>query len=88
MCEQKVTVYCGEEKGKTIAAFGCAVQSAIQGDSVIIIQFLKGRREGELEFLRRLEPEVKVFRFARSEKNFSELSEEEQQEEKIGRAHV
>ncbi|MCI8299101.1 MAG: cob(I)yrinic acid a,c-diamide adenosyltransferase [Lachnospiraceae bacterium] len=83
MCEQKVTVYCGEEKGKTIAAFGCAVQSAIQGDSVIIIQFLKGRREGELEFLRRLEPEVKVFRFARSEKNFSELSEEEQQEEKM-----
>ena len=45
MCEEKVTVYCGEGKGKTTAAFGCAVQSASQGDSVIIIQFLKGKRE-------------------------------------------
>ncbi|NBH13367.1 cob(I)yrinic acid a c-diamide adenosyltransferase [Lachnospiraceae bacterium] len=83
MCEQKVTVYCGERTGKTIAAYGCAVQSASQGDSVIIIQFLKGRREGELEFLRRLEPEVKVFSFARSKKNYTELSKEEQQEEKM-----
>ncbi|MCI9083955.1 MAG: cob(I)yrinic acid a,c-diamide adenosyltransferase [Lachnospiraceae bacterium] len=83
MCEEKVTVYCGEKKGKTTAAFGCAVQSASQGDSVIIIQFLKGKREEELEFLRRLEPEVKVFSFARSEKNFTDLNKEEQQEEEM-----
>lgn len=83
MCEEKVTVYCGEKKGKTTAAFGCAVQSASQGDSVIIIQFLKGKREEELEFLRRLEPEVKVFSFARSEKNFTDLNNEEQQEEEM-----
>lgn len=83
MCEEKVTVYCGERKGKTTAAFGCAVQAASQGDSVIIIQFLKGKREEELEFLRRLEPEVKVFSFARSEKNFTDLTREEQQEEEM-----
>ncbi len=71
------------KKGKTTAAFGCAVQSASQGDSVIIIQFLKGKREEELEFLRRLEPEVKVFSFARSEKNFTDLNNEEQQEEEM-----
>ncbi len=83
MCEEKVTVYCGDGKGKTTAALGYAVRSASQGDSVIMIQFLKGKREEELEFLRRLEPEMRMFSFARSEKNFSELSGEEQQEEKM-----
>ena len=63
MRKEKVTVYCGEGKGKTTAAFECAVQSASQGGSVIIIQFLKGKKEEELEFLRRLEPELKVFSF-------------------------
>ncbi len=83
MCEEKVTVYCGDGKGKTTAALGYAGRSASQGDSVIMIQFLKGKREEELEFLRRLEPEMRMFSFARSEKNFSELSGEEQQEEKM-----
>jgi len=83
MCKEKVTVYCGDGKGKTTAAFECAVQSASQGGSVIIIQFLKGKKEEELEFLRRLEPELKVFSFARSGKNFAELSQEEQQEEEM-----
>ena len=33
--------------------------------------------------MRRLEPEVKVFSFARSEKNFTDLNKEEQQEEEM-----
>lgn len=83
MCKEKVTVYCGEGKGKTTAALGCAVQAAGQGGCAIIIQFLKGKRDDEVEFLRRLEPEVKFFSFAKSEKNFVELSREEQEEEAI-----
>lgn len=83
MYEEKVTVYCGDGKGKTTAALGYAIQCASQGKSVIIIQFLKGKKEEELEFLRSLEPEVKLFSFARSEKNFTELTEEEQQEESM-----
>lgn len=83
MYEENITVYCGDGKGKTTAALGYAIQCASQGKSVIIIQFLKGKREEELEFLRRLEPEVKLFTFARSEKNFAELSEEEQKEESM-----
>lgn len=83
MCKEKVTVYCGDGKGKTAAALGYAVQSASQGNSAIIIQFLKGKKEEELEFLQRLEPEVKFFSFARFEKDFTELSEEEQQEESM-----
>ena len=81
MREQKVTVYCGEGKGKTAAALGYAIQSASHGGSVIVIQFLKGKRSEEMEFLRRLEPEVKVFSFTRLGKSFLELSEEERQEE-------
>lgn len=83
MCKEKVTVYCGDEKGKTTAALGYAIQAAGQGNNVIIIQFLKGKKEDEIEFLRRLEPEVKFFSFARFEKNFAELSREEQAEEAI-----
>lgn len=83
MYEEKVTVYYGSGKGKTAAALGYAIQSASQGHSVIIVQFLKGRKEEELVFLRRLEPDIKVFSFARSVKDFSELSEEEQQEENM-----
>ena len=59
MREQKVIVYCGEGKGKTAAALGYAIQSASHGERVIIIQFLKGKKSQEMEFLRRLEPEVK-----------------------------
>ena len=83
MCKEKVTVYCGDGKGKTTAALGYALQAAGQGDNVIIIQFLKGRKEEEMEYLRRLEPEIKFFRFAKTEKNFAELSKEEQEEEAI-----
>lgn len=83
MCKEKVTVYCGDGKGKTTAALGYAVQAAGQGKSVIIIQFLKGKREDEIGFFRRLEPEVKLFRFAKFEKNFAELSEEEREEESV-----
>ena len=83
MSEKKVTVYCGNGKGTTTAALGYAIRNASQGNNVIIIQFLKGRKEEKDKFLQRLEPEIKIFRFARSEKNFSELSPEMQQEESI-----
>ncbi len=79
MNEGKITVYCG--KGETAAALGYAMQSAGRGRSAIVIQFLKGRNEEEMAFLKRLEPEVKVFRVAKSEKDFSELSAQMQQGE-------
>lgn len=83
MCKEKVTVYYGDGKGKTTAALGFAVQAAGQGSSVIIIQFLKGKKEDEIDFLRRLEPEIRFFRFAKFDKNFIELSQEEQKEEAV-----
>ncbi len=74
-------IYTGEGKGKSQAALGSAVQVAMAGGSVVIIQFLKGKGPDNSDFLRRLEPELKVFCFEKSEENFEELSEARKQEE-------
>ncbi|MCR5451373.1 MAG: cob(I)yrinic acid a,c-diamide adenosyltransferase [Lachnospiraceae bacterium] len=75
-----IQIYYGKGIGKTSAALGTSVRRAGKGDSVIIIPFLKG--ELDTDYLQRLEPEVKTFRFERSPESFSELSKEEQDEEK------
>ena len=51
------------------------------GKSVVIIQFLKGKGLEESEFLRRLEPEIKLFRFEKSGEDFAELTKEQKEEE-------
>ncbi len=56
---------------------------ACQGKNVVIIQFLKGRGLEDSEFLRRLEPEIKLFRFEKSDSNFVELSNEQKADEII-----
>ena len=81
MNEGIIQIYYGEGHGKSTAAIGNAIRCASEGKSVIIIQFLKGKNENELAFLNRLEPEIKIFRFAKSDESFEELSEQEQQED-------
>jgi cob(I)alamin adenosyltransferase len=76
-----VEVYAGSGKGKSSAALGRAVREAAGGKSVVIIHFLKGKEKRDDTFLRRLEPEVKSFRFEKSSENFESLSEERKQEE-------
>ena len=76
-----VQVYCGDGRGKTTAAIGQAVRAASQGKTVIIIQFLKGRNEEELSFIKRLEPEIKLFRFEKSEDFYDQLTRAQQSEE-------
>ena len=78
-----IQVYYGEGHGKSTAAIGNAIRIASEGKSVIIIQFLKGKNENELTFLSRLEPEIKIFRFAKSDECFEALSEEAKQEESM-----
>ncbi len=77
-----VRIIYGEGKGKTTSAIGQAIQAACQGKTVVIIQFLKKKYEDETGFLKRLEPEIKEFRFEKSERSFNELSEQEQIEER------
>lgn len=69
------------EEESPLAAIGRAVQAAVEGRQVVIIQFLKGKGLQDSEFLRRMEPEIKLFRFEKSDENFEELPEERKQEE-------
>ncbi|MCM1090886.1 MAG: cob(I)yrinic acid a,c-diamide adenosyltransferase [Butyrivibrio sp.] len=76
-----VYIYSGDGRGKSPAALGRAVQTAAAGGRVVLIQFLKGKGLQDSEFLRRLEPEIKLFRFEKSDENYEELSEARKQEE-------
>ena len=76
-----IQIYSGEGHGKSPAALGRAIQTACSGGYVVIIQFLKGRGLAESEFVKRLEPEIKIFRFEKSNEDFMDLSEERKAEE-------
>ena len=43
MRDGMIQIYTGEGHGKSPAALGRAIQTACNGGSVVIIQFLKGR---------------------------------------------
>ena len=75
MAEGCIYIYTGDGRGKSPAAIGRAVQAAVEGKRVVIIQFLKGKGLGDSDFLRRMEPEIKLFRFEKSDGNFVELLE-------------
>ena len=81
MDKKPVHIFCGEGKGKTTAALGQGIRAASQGQSVIIIQFLKGSYTEDINFIQRLEPEIKLLRFEKSEIPFEELPEELRKEE-------
>lgn len=76
-------IFCGVGRGKTIAALGKAILSASYGKNVMVIQFLKNKSQSNMEFLHRLEPEIKMFRFERSEKSYEDMDEKERQEEQM-----
>ncbi|MBD5395858.1 MAG: cob(I)yrinic acid a c-diamide adenosyltransferase [Lachnospiraceae bacterium] len=78
-----IHIYSGDGHGKSPAALGQAILSAAAGENVFIIQFLKGKGVKDSEFIQRLEPEIKIFRFEKSDENFDELSEEKKTDEII-----
>lgn len=59
-----IQIYTGEGKGKTTAALGLSIRAVGHGFRVYIIQFMKGRSGyGELEGLKRLQPECQIEHF-------------------------
>ena len=82
MGKKIVQVFYGTGKGKTSAAVGQCIRAASLGQSVIIIQFLKGKDAEEFNFLERLEPDIKLFRFEKSEESYDLLLPSQQKEEK------
>lgn len=81
MAEGRVFIYTGEGHGKTPAALGIALQYASAGKRTVMIQFLKGKGLENTEFVRRLEPEIRIFRFEKSDLNFDSRSEQEKQDD-------
>ncbi len=74
-----IQVYYGTGQGKSAAALGNAIRYASQGKTTTIIQFLKS--ETNTDYLSKLEPEIKLFRFERSKEEFQNLTEEQKHEE-------
>lgn len=82
MGRRYVHLFCGEGMGKTSAALGKGVREASAGKNVILIQFLKEKQPGGcLEFFKRLEPEIRMFRFEKFPENFESLTDREQEDE-------
>lgn len=81
MGKGRLQIYFGNGRGKTTAALGQAIREASRGKSVFMVQFLKGYQPEEIDFIKRLEPEIKLFRFQRREAAFQDLSPQEQEEE-------
>ena len=77
----KIQIFTGEGRGKTPAALGEALMAAALGKQVVIIQFLKGRGLQESLYQKRLEPEIKLFRFEKSDVEFGSLPKEKQEDE-------
>jgi cob(I)alamin adenosyltransferase len=57
-----VHIYTGDGKGKTTAAVGLGIRACGSGLKVLMVQFLKNMNTGELEIIKKLEPDFKVIR--------------------------
>ena len=80
MDKGSVVAYCGTGVGKTSAALGNGIKAAGEGKQVYVIQFMKGQLSNE--FLNKLEPEIKIFRFEQSVGSFDEMTNKEREEER------
>lgn len=76
-----VKIYCGDGKGKSTASLGRALVCASEGKNVFVVQFLKGRLAGELDYFSQLEPELKIFRFEKEKGYYENLSDQAKKEE-------
>ena len=84
MKDSTIQVICGPGKGKTASALGRGISALIHGKNVIMVQFLKGSMDSDnMEVLKRLEPEFKIFRFEKTPVFFDRLTEEEKAEARI-----
>ena len=60
----QVYLYYGSGGGKTTNALGLALRSVGHGNKVIIIQFMKGRKDiGEYKIGKRLHPDYEIYQF-------------------------
>ena len=70
-------LYYGDGKGKTTAAMGLALRAMGSGKRVVILQFLKGGKSGEVPLLEQLG--AKVYRGKAGQKFVFQMNEEEKE---------
>ena len=61
---------------------GQSIRAASKGLRTIVIQFLKGKDSQEFSYLKKLEPDIKLFCFEKEEQYYGDLLPEEQEEER------
>lgn len=83
MLEDKIQIYCGTGSGRSAAAVGQGIRYACAGKSVMVVRFLKGKDILKQDYIKRLEPELKVFAFEKFDKCYNDLTCEEQKEEQL-----
>ncbi len=82
MKKKYIHIFCGKGMGKTSSALGKGVREASEGKNVFLIQFLREKRSNEvLSYYKRLEPEMKMFRFEKFPEDYESLTEREKEEE-------
>ncbi len=77
MARGKVRIFVGAGHGKTPAAVGLALMRASAGGHAVIIQFFQGRGLSDAEFIHKLEPEVKLFRFEKAKIMWKDMDEQQ-----------
>lgn len=75
MRKGNVFVYYGRGKGKTSLAIGRGIRELSHGHSVIMVQFMDYDNKTEIEPLKRLEPEFRIFCFEKARECVDETDE-------------
>jgi len=80
-----IYLFTGNGGGKTIAALGLALRSIGHKHKVVVIQFMKGRKDiGEYKAAKRLSPWLKLYQFGR--KGFVNLRHPAEEDKKLAKA--
>lgn len=58
-----IYIYTGEDAGRASAPWDLAVEAAAEGRSVVLIRFSEAREWEDSAFIRRMEPEIRLFHF-------------------------
>lgn len=83
MSKGSIQVICGG-CGKSAMALGNGIMALTHQKKVIMIQFLKGSLSPEsAALMKRLEPDMKVFRFEKLGDYFEKLTEQQKKEEQL-----
>ena len=82
----RVIVYTGEAQGKTTASLGVALRSIAHGKRVVIIQFMKGRKDTGEYLIKDVLPNYEIYQFGR--KDFVDLSNPDDEDKRLAREAI